>query len=115
MAPASLRYPDITLASAMQWHIRVHAGLITSFMSSVQHAPTMDQQESWKRLRLRDDKILIICASDDPIINARELKEDATAVLGADKIEWRLINGTHDIPTTDSDKIVKEIWEFWHI
>jgi hypothetical protein len=61
---------------------------------------------------LRKDKIFIITRSSDPIIKAKELKED---VVGADKLEWRLIDGAHDIPTSDPGRIVNEICSFWKI
>lgn len=113
IAPVSLRYPNVTVLSAIQWQIQVHAGFLNSFMSTVRHALEIGQPEAWKRLRLRKDKILIIAASHDPIIKAEELKEDAMEVLGADKLEWRLIDGAHDIPITDARKIVSEICGFW--
>jgi len=116
LAPASLRYPNLTLIPSIQWQIQVHPGFCSAFVSSARHAPAARQHESWRRLGLlRKDKILIFVASHDPIIVAKELKEDATKVLGADKVEWRLIDGAHDIPATDSGKIVNEICGCWEI
>jgi predicted esterase len=84
-------------------------------MSTIRHAPAQEQQESWKRLWLRKDKILIITGSSDPIIKAKELKEDVLELVGADKLEWRLIDGAHDIPTSDPGRTVNEICSFWKI
>jgi hypothetical protein len=84
-------------------------------MSTVREAPAQGQHEAWKRLRLRKDKILVIIGSSDPIIKAKELKEDVLELVGADKLEWRLIDEAHDIPTSHPGRIVNEICGFWKI
>jgi hypothetical protein len=113
LAPPSLKYPDITVISALQWQLQVHAGFITALVSSLLYSPGSHQHELWKRFRLREDKILVFAATHDPIINPVDLEEDATALLGADHLEWRLIDGAHDFPGTDPDKVVGFICEFW--
>jgi hypothetical protein len=35
----------------------------------------MGQKERWRLLRLREDKALVIAATDDPIISAKDLKD----------------------------------------
>jgi len=84
-------------------------------MSTVRYAPAYGQQEAWKRLRLRKDKILIITGSSDPIIKGKEWKEDVLKLVGVDKLEWRLIDGAQDISTSDPGRIVNEICSFWRI
>jgi hypothetical protein len=69
-------------------------------MSSVRYAPVSGRQAAYERLGLRKDKILIIAATHDPIIVAKELKVDAEGLLGPEKVEWRVIDGAHDIPIT---------------
>lgn len=113
--PVSVKYPHVTVMGAQQWQIKVHEGFFTSFMSTARYAPAAGQHESWRRLGLRKEKTLIIAATNDPIVDPKELKEDATEVLGADKLEWRLIEGAHDIPVTDPEKIVSAICDFWGI
>lgn len=95
-------------------------------MSTLQHFPGTTQQQAWKLFRLRKDKILVIAATKDPIVNPEELKEDILAVLGSENLEWRLLEGAHDIPVTKPGLIVTEICDFlksnsesigasWHI
>lgn len=112
---ASLKYPHVDEFQATQWGIQNNAGFFTSFLSTLTHFSATGHQESWKRLRLLRGKTLIIGGSTDPIVNAEELKEDSIKLLGADKLEWRLIDGAHDFPATDPDKVVNEICGFWGI
>lgn len=84
-------------------------------MSSIRFAPITGQHEVWKLLGLRSDKTLIFTGSLDPIIFREELKADAAEALGANKIEWRDIDGAHDFPITDADEVVEEIVKFWGI
>ncbi|KAH7305677.1 Alpha/Beta hydrolase protein [Rhexocercosporidium sp. MPI-PUGE-AT-0058] len=111
--PVSRTYPDITVIEAQRWQIKVHEGFFTSFMSTGRYAPYANEHETWKRLALRKDKILIVTATKDPIVNPNELKEDATNVVGEGRLEIALIEGAHDIPVTDPGKIVDAIWKFW--
>ncbi|KAG4442199.1 hypothetical protein IFR05_002309 [Cadophora sp. M221] len=113
IVPVSRKYPEITVIEAQRWQIKVHEGFFTSFMSTGRHAPYANEHEIWKRLGLRKDKILIVTATKDPIVNPDELKEDATEVVGGERLEWALIDGAHDIPVTDSVKIVDAICRFW--
>jgi hypothetical protein len=82
-------------------------------MSSVRFAPVTGQEAAWKRLGLRADKVLFFAGRTDPIIIPEELRPDAEALLGREKVEWRLIEGAHDFPITDSGRVVREICEFW--
>jgi pimeloyl-ACP methyl ester carboxylesterase len=82
-------------------------------MSSVRFAPVTGQQQAWKRLGSRPDRTLIFAGRTDPIIFPRELRPDAEALLGPEKVEWRLIDGAHDFPITESQRVVKEICAFW--
>jgi hypothetical protein len=82
-------------------------------MSSIRFAPVTGQQESWKRLGLRPDKTLILAGRTDPIIIPQELRPDAESLLGREKVEWRLIEGAHDFPITESGRVVGEICGFW--
>jgi len=84
-------------------------------MSSIRFAPITGQNVAWKRLGLRNDKILIIAGSKDPIIFHEELKEDASEALGNEKIDWRVIEGAHDFPITDADEVVANICKFWRL
>lgn len=117
MAPASLKYPDITVLEATQWNISTHAGSIRSFVSVVTHGPTAGQQVAWNRLSLQKRKILIIVATEDPIILPKELKPDVEELVRGTgtEIVWRVIKGAHHFTSTDPEKIVDSICEFWGI
>ncbi|KUJ10464.1 alpha/beta-hydrolase [Mollisia scopiformis] len=115
--PPSLKYPDVTVFAATQWNIQTHPGFIRSFTSVARFGPAAGQHAAWRRLLQKKRKILIIVASHDPIIVTEELKPDVEEVVrdsGTD-IVWREIDGAHDIPTTDPDKIVRDICAFWEM
>ncbi|KAL3426973.1 alpha beta hydrolase family [Phlyctema vagabunda] len=111
--PVSRKYPDITVMGAVQWHLHSHPGFVRSFLSTLRYAPISGQEEEWKKLGLRQDKIMIVAGSTDPIIIPEELKVDTEALLGKDKIDWNLIEGAHDIPVTEPEEICKRIAGFW--
>jgi hypothetical protein len=112
-APLSKTHPDITVEASVAWQLEDHIGFTHSFMSSIRFAPVTGQQATWKRLGLRPDKTLFFAGRTDPIIIPTELKSDAEALLGKEKVEWRLIDGAHDFPITDSARLVDEMCAFW--
>jgi predicted esterase len=101
--------------AATQWHILAHTGFIRSFLSAVRFAPISGQQAAWKRLILQKRNILIITATHDPVIVPEELKPDVEELLldSGSTIDWHVIDGAHDIPSTHPEKIVENICAFW--
>ena len=112
--PLSRARPDITVQQAVQWQLRNHDGFVLSFLSSIRYAPITEQQAHWERLRkVTGDKILLLAGRDDPIVFPNEVREDAEALLGKERIVYREIDSTHDFPVTESKDVVKAIVEFW--
>lgn len=93
----------------------------------MRYGPITNQHSDWKRIGERlsaqnaasskdstqNEKVLIICGSNDVIIKADELVEDATQVLGADNVKFEFVDAGHELPATKSVEIVKGIWKFW--
>jgi hypothetical protein len=79
----------------------------------------MDQHNLWQRLGQRaaadKKKVLILAGTIDATIIFSELKDDASATLGAESIDWRDIEGGHDFPITMADRVVEEVTAFWGI
>ncbi len=112
--PLSRTRPDIHVQQAVQWQLRNHDGFVLAFLSSIRHAPITEQQEHWRRLkRVRSDKVLVIAGTLDPIVFPDELREDAEALLGKERIAYSEIDSTHDFPVTESRDVIKEIMNFW--
>jgi hypothetical protein len=109
----SRAYPKVTLLSSGLWHIKLHQGLIDSFKSTIRYGPIFGRQEAYNLLGQRQSKTLVMGGTIDPIIIADQLKEDIVAAMGDDKVEWRLIEGAHNIPYTNSKEIVDIISKFW--
>jgi predicted esterase len=98
----------------VQWQLRNHGGFVRSFLSSVRFAPITGQEEAWTRLgKLRNDKVLIIAGTQDPIVIVPEIREDAERLLGKEKVRYKELDSTHDFPINDSKEVVAEIWASW--
>jgi pimeloyl-ACP methyl ester carboxylesterase len=93
--PLSKNRPGVTVTSAVQWQVNYHEGFVRSFVSSIKNSSIQGNQATWKKLGLRNDKVLIIAGSTDPLIVPHELHDDALDAIGADKVEWRVIEGGH--------------------
>ncbi|KAE8441898.1 hypothetical protein EG329_004204 [Mollisiaceae sp. DMI_Dod_QoI] len=115
VTPASLKYPDVTVLAATQWNITAHKGFIHSFISNALFAPAAGQQAAWKRVGLQKRNILIVAATQDPIIVPEELKPDVEELLrdSGSKLDWCMIDGAHDLGNTHPEKIAEEICTFW--
>jgi pimeloyl-ACP methyl ester carboxylesterase len=67
----SVMRPHATAAGAVKWQLDYHKGFVGSFVSSMQYATiaqTKETIDSWRRLGLRDDKVIIIVGESDPIV-----------------------------------------------
>ena len=63
--------PEVTVAAAVQWQLEHHDGFVRSFVSSIQHSSIERKPEtvaSWTKLGLRNDKVIIMVGSTDPLI-----------------------------------------------
>jgi pimeloyl-ACP methyl ester carboxylesterase len=113
-APLSRARPDLTVMQAVQWQLRNHRGFVPAFLSSIRFAPITGQEASWRRLRdAGTAKILLVAGREDPIVLAREIREDAEALLGEGRVVYREVDAAHDFPITDSAEVVGAILEFW--
>lgn len=116
ITPASLKYPEKTVLAATQWNIAQHLGFVHSFVSVVQYGPGGNLEKDWKRLAAQERRILILMASEDPIIVPYELQPDIEQVIqgSGTSIEWKTVEGAaHDFTSTDPEKLVEWISEFW--
>lgn len=50
-----------------------------------------------------------------PLTLAAAVEIDAKEAIGADKLEWRVIEGGHEFPITRAGEVVKEVWGVWNI
>jgi hypothetical protein len=113
-APLSKSRPNITVDHAVAWQLGAHKGFVHSFMSSVRFAPITGQENCWRKLGKREDRILIFAGETDPIIIPSELREDVENLVGEGKVEFRLLEGAaHDFPVTNSREVVEGVWNFW--
>ncbi|KAF4632706.1 hypothetical protein G7Y89_g5414 [Cudoniella acicularis] len=107
--------PNITVASTVSWQIAQNHGFVRSFVSSLRYASIAGSEETWKKLAMLREKVIIFVGSTDEIIVPEELHEDAKAAIGGERIEWRVIEGGHEFPITHPDLVAKEISQIWGI
>lgn len=105
--------PGVTIGDVVDWQLMNHAGFVKSFVSSMRYAPIMKREETWRKLRMREDKVLIVIGSTDSIILADELYEDATACIGEENVEWRVVDCGHEFPIKEAPECLKILEDFW--
>jgi pimeloyl-ACP methyl ester carboxylesterase len=99
---------------AVKWQLRNHRGFVPAFLSSIRYAPITGQEDNWRRLRdATSNKILLIAGTEDPIVLAKEVREDAEKLLGKGRVVFHEVDAAHDFPVTDSVEVVDAILEFW--
>jgi hypothetical protein len=111
--PLSYIRPNLTVDAAVVWQLNNHTGFVHSFMSSVRFAPITGQQRHWSKLSQRQNKLLIVAGTRDPIIIADEIREDAEQLLGKEKVVFRKVEAAHDFPIVESEEVVRLVCEFW--
>jgi pimeloyl-ACP methyl ester carboxylesterase len=124
-AAISSRRPSVSIADIVAWQLHHHAGFVSSFVSSIQHAPISSQHTLWMKIavaqdpslpsaqRLLEGKVLLLLGKDDTVIIAEEMCEDAEQALGKEAVEICVLDGGHELPVTDADVVAQTILDFW--
>jgi pimeloyl-ACP methyl ester carboxylesterase len=124
--------PIVNITSAVQWQLQHHYGFVPAFISAIRNAPITNQHESWKRIGSRlstqkansanqqamnnglwRSKVLLLLGRTDPIIIPKEVEADATECFGHGNLETVIIDGGHDIPTSNAKDVAIAILRFW--
>lgn len=121
-AVLSRKHPDVTIDRAVVHQVDNHDGFVSAFMSSIRYGPIQNQHGLWDRIRKdlgqrgtasgKQAKLLIIAGDCDSIIDANELREDATAVFG-DLIQFEVVSAGHDAPIVKPVEVSDLIWQSW--
>jgi hypothetical protein len=93
------------------------------------HAPIYRQRKLWSelgtQLKLRchgvkaaggpicGGRVLFVLGRDDPVIVEREHREDATAALGEDLVEFVTFDAGHEVVITKAKEIAGVLSEYW--
>ncbi|KAL4784594.1 Alpha/Beta hydrolase protein [Aspergillus varians] len=123
-------YPNVTVPAAVMWQVNNHNGFVHAFVSSMRNGPILSQRqrETWERLGrhlskqrdlsaddqklngLANDKVIIMCGDNDPIIIKNELVDDANATLGSDVI-FKHFHAGHEFPSTKYDEVAQIVFD----
>lgn len=111
---SSSSWPTLTVDAAariVNHSISTHPGFTYAFVSSLQHAPIMAQQERWRLIKC---PTLLLLGKKDTIIKAEEIEPDARSCLG-DRLEKVVVfeEGDHNIPMSLGAECAKEIRNMW--
>ncbi|KAK6003196.1 hypothetical protein QM012_001041 [Aureobasidium pullulans] len=122
-ARISARRPSVSISDVVAWQLTHHAGFVSAFVSSIQHAPISAQHSCWRSIadrqllppdqRLLEGKVLLLLGKDDTVIIADEMSEDAKEVMGS-AVDIRMMDGGHELPVTDADVVAQTILDFWN-
>jgi pimeloyl-ACP methyl ester carboxylesterase len=124
-ASISSRRPSVSIADIVAWQLHHHAGFVSSFVSSIQHAPISSQHALWNKIaesqdpslpsaqRLLEGKVLLLLGKDDTVIIAEEMCKDAKQALGKEAVEICVMDGGHELPVTDAREVAQNILDFW--
>lgn len=98
------------------WMADHHPGFVPAFLSSLRHAPLMNQHDAWRDLASRPPRTTcVLLARDDEIIDPDDYRDDGLALLGGEeRVRWGVVGGNHDFVMTHTDEILRELDEFWH-
>jgi pimeloyl-ACP methyl ester carboxylesterase len=107
--------PDVTIGCVVEWQLRNHDGFVKSFISSMRYGSIEGKQQMWKRLGMRDDKVMIIAGSEDTVIDAVELREDALNAIGEDNVAWRVVDCGHEFPVKKANEVLDLVSQFWNL
>lgn len=129
----SRTYPHIAVPNAVKWQVNNHQGFVHAFMSSMRYGPILQQRQwdTWTRLGryltsqralspeqqlengLPNDKVHVLCGSNDSIIVKEELRPDATKALEGN-VQFQYFDAGHEFPSTKYDEVAEYIWSVLH-
>jgi len=106
--------PQFTVADVVGWQLEEHEGFVRSFVSSMMWGPIEGPRPWWKVLGGKEEKLLVIVGEKDAIVLVEELRVAVEEALGAGRVDYRVLEGEgHEFPMTASDKVIRELSEFW--
>ena len=99
----------------VRWMVANHSGFVSAFMSSIRHAPLVDQHSSWEKLSQRKPgSTIFLFARSDELIDANDYADVALPLVGGkDHVVWKVLPGGHDFVMTHSKEIVQELDAQW--
>ncbi|KAK1688453.1 Alpha/Beta hydrolase protein [Colletotrichum godetiae] len=130
------------IGEVVGWQLARHPGFVTSYMSTIRHAPIYDRgDEEWRVLAevlearrssfgdggdgggdgrgwssepgLRKGRVLFLLGEHDDIVVLGETVWDAERVLGEDAVEVVVLGGGHEIAITKGREIVGAVVAAW--
>jgi len=108
---------ELEVTSFVHWSLDYNEGFVTAMMSSIRHAPLMEQQHYWRLLAKRKPgTTAILLGEDDTLVQHEDYEEDALPLVGGrNNVFWRIVPGAHNFPFTHPRSALKAIYEFWGV
>ncbi|OHF02451.1 hypothetical protein CORC01_02146 [Colletotrichum orchidophilum] len=117
------------IGEVVRWQLATHPGFVTSYMSTIRHAPIYDRgDEEWRVLGealearrssrrsepgMRKGRVLFVLGEEDDIVVPGETVWDAERVLGEDAVDVVVLKGGHEVAITKGREIVGAVVSAW--
>lgn len=119
--------PNVTVGQVMAWQLEHHRGFIPAVMSAFRYGPIHERYEEWQRLGaflaerrvdsslggLLGGKILLVLGGADSIVKEDFIVSEAERVLGADGVDFVVLNAGHEVAITKGAEIADACVTFW--
>ncbi|KAI0970233.1 Alpha/Beta hydrolase protein [Xylaria arbuscula] len=108
---------ELEVVSFVHWSLDHNKGFVPAMMSTIRHAPLMEQQQYWRSLAKRKPgTTAVLIGKDDNLVQREDYEEDALPLIGGeDNVFWRIVPGAHNFPFTHSESALTAIYEFWGV
>lgn len=100
----------------VNWQVANHAGFVPAFMSTLRHAPMLNQHAAWRRLADRKPgTVCLVFGVGDEIVSEEDYREDALPLVGGEgHVVWaKSVDGAHDFPMVQPEETLRRIYDFW--
>lgn len=100
----------------VNWQVPNHAGFVCAFMSTLRHAPMLNQHAAWRRLADRKPgTVCFVFGIGDEIVSEEDYREDALPLVGGEgHVVWaKSVEGAHDFPMVQPEDTLRRIYDFW--
>lgn len=107
---------ELDVIAYVTWSIDHNPSFVPAMMSTIRHAPLMDQHESWALLpKVRaPGSTAVLLGRHDKLVQLDDYEEDALPLLGGkENVFWRVVPGAHNFPFTHAEGALEALYEFW--
>ena len=122
---------EVDVSAIVQWQFENHQGFIHAFLNTLWYGPVMHEHLVWTRVgklikgeisdlpvsdspsRLQGSDILIICGSEDTVIEYESLRNTMMSLFGGSQhLRFETVPGDHGFSVSRSNEVVDLVSHF---